>query len=69
MVKIEFSNSTIKNCRKSIILDDYRAERMFWELSNGRINPALLNEGLYMLTNLSVQDENGMIYDTAKFIP
>ena len=69
MVKIEYSNSKTKNCYKSITLDDYSAERLFLELSEGRINPALLNEGPYTLTNLSVQDENGIIYDTAKFIP
>lgn len=69
MVKIEYSNSDLKDCRKTEILDDYKAERLFLKLSNGRINPAVLDEGSYTMKDLCIQDENGIIYDTVTFIP
>lgn len=69
MVKIEYSNSDLKDCRKTEILDDYQAERLFLKLSNGSINPAVLDEGSYTMKDLSIQDESGIIYDTVTFIP
>ena len=69
MVKVELSHSDVEGRHKSMTLDDYKAERLFLELSKGQINPALLNEGPYTLTNLSVRDEDGIIYNTVTFIP
>lgn len=70
MVKIEYSNSEIKECRKTEILDDYSAERLLLDLSNGQINPAVLNEGLFTMTGLAIKDEESLnIYDTVTFIP
>ena len=70
MVKVEYSNSEVKNCFKSEIVDDYTAERLFLKLSNGSINPAVLNEGPYTMTGISIQDdESQVVYDTVTFIP
>ena len=70
MVTIEYSNSEVKNCSKTEIVDDYTAERLFLKLSYGSINPALLDEGPYTMTGLSIQDEESqIIYDTVTFIP
>ena len=70
MVKVEYSNSEVKNCFKSEIVDDYTAERLFLKLSNGSINPAVLNEGPYTMTGISIQDdESQVVYDTVTLIP
>ena len=70
MVKVEYSNSEVKNCFKSEVLDDYTAERLFLKLSNGSVNPAVLDEGPYTMTGLSIQDDDSqVVYDTITFIP
>ena len=69
MVRIEFSNSKVEGLNKSVTWDDYKAERFFVYLSNGQINPALLNEGPYTLTDFIYRDEDNMIFDTVTFIP
>ena len=70
MVRVEYSNSDLKDCRKTEIMDDYSAERLFLKLTNGEINPAVLDEGPYTITGLPIQDDGCLnIYDTATFIP
>ena len=70
MVKVEYSNSEVKNCFKSEVLDDYTAERLILKLSNGSINPAVLNDGSYTMTGLSIQDDDSqVVYDVVTFIP
>lgn len=70
MVRVEYSNSDLKDCCKTEILDDYSAERLFLKLTNGAINPSVLDEGPYTITGLSVQEDGDLnIYDSATFIP
>ena len=69
MVRIEFSNSKVEGLNKSVTWEDYKAERFLLYLSNGRINPAVLNEGPCTLRDLSYRDEDNMIFDTITFIP
>ena len=69
MVRIEFSNSRVEGLHKSVTWDDYKAERFLLYLSNGRINPAVLNEGPCTLKDLNFRDEDNKIFDTVTFIP
>ena len=69
MVRIEFSNSRVEGLHKSVTWDDHKAERFLLYLSNGRINPAVLNEGPCTLRDLNFRDEDNMIFDTVTFIP
>ena len=69
MVRIEFSNSREEALHKSVTWDDYKAERFFLYLSNGRINPAVLNEGPCTLRDLNYRDEDNMTFDTVTFFP
>ena len=69
MVNIEYSNSNLKDCHKTEVLDDYSAERLFLKLSGGHIK-AVLDEGAYTMTGLSIQDKDSVnVYDTVTFIP
>lgn len=61
MVRIEFSNSREEGLHKSVTWDDYKAERFLLYLSNGRINPAVMNEDPCTLRNLIYRDEDNMI--------
>lgn len=69
MVKIEFSNSRVEGLHKSEDWPDYKAEQFLLYLTNGQINPAVLNDGPYTLTNLIYRDEDNMVFDTITFVP
>ena len=60
-MSIGFSNSSEEVLRKFVTWDDYKAERFLLYLSNGRINPAVMNEDPCTLRNLIYRDEDNMI--------